>query len=60
MDLRTEMIKTEGCKLILMRSSLFTTVENKNKTNSVALVRKRTTLNERPPLVGEVGANFCE
>jgi hypothetical protein len=26
------------------------------KKNSVALVRKRT---ERPPLVGEVSANFC-
>jgi hypothetical protein len=24
--------------------------------NSVVLVRKRT---ERPPLVGEIGANFC-
>jgi hypothetical protein len=28
------------------------------KTNSVALVRKRTIPNERPPLVGEVSANF--
>jgi hypothetical protein len=28
-------------------------------TNSVALVRKRTIPTERPPLVGEVGANFC-
>jgi hypothetical protein len=27
--------------------------------NSVALVRKRTTLTEQPPLVGEVSANFC-
>jgi hypothetical protein len=27
--------------------------------NSVALVRKRTTPTERPPLVGEVSANFC-
>jgi hypothetical protein len=25
----------------------------------VALVRKRTILTERPPLVGEVSANFC-
>jgi hypothetical protein len=31
---------------------------NKNKTNSVALVRKRTIPTERPPLVGEVSANF--
>jgi hypothetical protein len=29
------------------------------KKNSVALVRKRTTPAERPPLVGEVSANFC-
>jgi hypothetical protein len=28
-------------------------------TNSVALVRERTIPTERPPLVGEVGANFC-
>jgi hypothetical protein len=27
--------------------------------NSVALVRKRTIPIERPPLVGEVSANFC-
>jgi len=25
----------------------------------VALVRERTILTERPPPVGEVGANFC-
>jgi hypothetical protein len=28
------------------------------QTNSVALVRKRTIPTERPPLVGEVSANF--
>jgi hypothetical protein len=28
-------------------------------TNSVVLVRKRTIPTERPPLVGEVSANFC-
>jgi hypothetical protein len=27
--------------------------------NSVALVRKRIIPTERPPLVGEVSANFC-
>jgi hypothetical protein len=32
---------------------------NKNKANSVALVRERTIPTERPPLVGEVSANFC-
>jgi hypothetical protein len=30
----------------------------KLKLNSVALVRKRTIPTERPPLVGEVSANF--
>jgi hypothetical protein len=29
-----------------------------NKTNSVALVRKRTIPTERPPFVGEVSVNF--
>ena len=29
------------------------------KKNSVALVRERTIPTERPPLVGEVSANFC-
>jgi hypothetical protein len=29
------------------------------KKNSVALARKQTTPTERPPLVGEVSANFC-
>jgi len=29
------------------------------QTNSVSLVRERTIPTERPPLVGEVGANFC-
>ena len=28
-------------------------------THSVALVRERTILTERPPPVGEVSANFC-
>jgi hypothetical protein len=32
---------------------------HKKKNNSVALVRKRTIPTERPPLVGEVGANLC-
>jgi hypothetical protein len=32
---------------------------NNLKLNSVALVRKRTIPTERPPLVGEVSANFC-
>jgi hypothetical protein len=32
--------------------------QNKQQTNSVALVGKRTIPTERPPLVGEVTANF--
>jgi hypothetical protein len=31
----------------------------KLKLNSVALVRDRTIMTERPPLDGEIGANFC-
>jgi hypothetical protein len=31
----------------------------KKKLHSVAVVRKRTIPTERPPLVGEVSANFC-
>jgi hypothetical protein len=30
-----------------------------NKTSSVAWVREQTIPDERPPLVGEVSANFC-
>jgi hypothetical protein len=33
--------------------------DSKHTTNAVALVRERTIPAERPPLVGEVSANFC-
>jgi hypothetical protein len=33
--------------------------KKQNKTNSVALVQERTIPTERPPLIGEVSANFC-
>jgi hypothetical protein len=33
--------------------------KNEKKKHSVALVRERTIPAERPPLVGEVNANFC-
>jgi hypothetical protein len=36
-----------------------TTTNNNNNNKSVALVRERTIPTERPPLVGEVSANFC-
>jgi hypothetical protein len=39
---------------------IFPIDRNTNKTNSVALVRKRTTPTERPPLVGEVRAKFAD
>jgi hypothetical protein len=34
-------------------------ISNHKKNNSVAVVHKRTIPTERPPLVGEVSANFC-
>jgi hypothetical protein len=34
-------------------------VDTSDKTNSMVQVRERTILTERPPLVGEVIANFC-
>jgi hypothetical protein len=34
-------------------------IRNLNKTNSMALVRERTTPTERPPLVSVFSANFC-
>jgi hypothetical protein len=34
-------------------------LQTKLKLNFVALVHKRTIPTERPPLVGEVGSNFC-
>jgi hypothetical protein len=39
-------------------SYIFISTTNNKQTNSVALVRKRTIPTERPPLVGEVNANF--
>jgi hypothetical protein len=39
--------------------SAWTVARNNNNNNSVALVRERTIPTERPPLVGEVNANFC-
>jgi hypothetical protein len=32
---------------------------NAGRTNTVPLVRERTIPAERPPLVGEISANFC-
>jgi hypothetical protein len=41
-----------------VRSKLCNSLSN-NNLNSVARVRERTIPIERPPLVGEVSANFC-
>jgi hypothetical protein len=41
-----------------MFGHLFT--KKTKKLNSVALVRERTIPTERPPLVGEVSANFAD
>jgi hypothetical protein len=41
------------------RNLLYNCCDISIKLNSVALVRERTVPTERPPLVGEVNANFC-
>jgi hypothetical protein len=43
------------CKINFRSKDIFIPV----MLNSMALVRKRTIPTERPPLVGEVSANFC-
>jgi hypothetical protein len=45
-----------------VRALIFTELQDwssKKKINSMVWVRERTILTERPPLVGEVIANFC-
>jgi hypothetical protein len=43
-----------------LHSAFVTSALNVNtKLNSTALVCERSTPTERPPLVGEIGANFC-
>jgi hypothetical protein len=44
---------------VRVRSDFKKYVYKTKKTNSAALVRERTIPTERPPLVGEVSANFC-
>jgi hypothetical protein len=41
------------------RKIMMIVVHIMSKLNSVALVHKQTIPTERPPLVGEVSANFC-
>jgi hypothetical protein len=54
-----ENIHTEIIFLVFNTRERLSSLQNNNKTtNSVALVRKQTIPTERPPLVGEVSANF--
>jgi hypothetical protein len=53
---RTEVYLTEHRVYITKPPTL---IVIKFKENSVALVIERTIPTERPPLVGEVSANFC-
>jgi hypothetical protein len=46
-----------NCKCTMPTASAFHTMNQ--LINSVALAHERTILTERPPLVGEVSANFC-
>jgi hypothetical protein len=47
-------IKILGCDAVQFGRQVL-----KTKLNPMALVRERTIPTERPPLVGEVSANFC-
>jgi hypothetical protein len=42
------------------KTELFVSNTLQIKTNSVEFARKQTIPTDRPPLVGEVIANFCE
>jgi hypothetical protein len=57
-DYITETVFHERLNLRLLEREHFHTTTKQIKINSVALVRKRTIPTERPPLVGEVSANF--
>jgi hypothetical protein len=48
-----KLLKIEVCKVVLQNLS------SEAKKNSVVWVRERTIPTERPPLAGEVRANFC-
>jgi hypothetical protein len=48
----------ENARLLSCNLTLHRTIDT-CLTNSVALVRERPIPTERPPLVGEVSANFC-
>jgi hypothetical protein len=45
----------EGAAILALK---YNTTNKTNKTNSMVLARERTIPTERPPLVGEVIANF--
>jgi hypothetical protein len=62
-DVDSNLLKKQGIKELEKRwCNNKTWAENATrpkKINSVVLVRERTKPTERPPLVGEVSANFC-
>jgi hypothetical protein len=45
--------------MMMMMMDIITIIIIIINTKLVALVRKQSTQTERPPLVGEVSANFC-
>jgi hypothetical protein len=47
------------CELCTEHGGSQLETKTNKQTNSVALVRRRTIPTERPPLLGEVSANFC-
>jgi hypothetical protein len=51
--------KREEEEMETRESNSHTNIKFKKKINSVALVREQTIPTERPPLVGQVTANFC-
>jgi hypothetical protein len=50
-----------SCGVVAVTFNLMIQIINKKtkKKNSGALVRRQTIPTERPPLIGEVSANFC-
>jgi hypothetical protein len=52
----TGVITVSVCNILERKEDKWAIVK---KLNSVALARERTITTERPPLVGEVSANFC-
>jgi hypothetical protein len=52
-------LKLNGTHQLLVHADDVNLNKNKHPLNSVAVARKRTIPTERPPLVGDVSAEFC-